>query len=74
MRMFRRCQKVFFLLSLLILYFVFKLSGYQQSYGYEYGSPYQPNRPVYPPYGPDGDRWVHLKYFKVTYLVCFKDN
>ncbi|KAL0868394.1 hypothetical protein ABMA27_007907 [Loxostege sticticalis] len=30
--------------------------GYQQGYGYEYGSPYQPNRPVYPPYGPDGDR------------------
>ncbi|XP_035452854.1 trithorax group protein osa isoform X5 [Spodoptera frugiperda] len=31
--------------------------GYQQGgYGYEYGSPYQQNRPVYPAYGPDGDR------------------
>lgn len=34
------------------------ISGYQQGYGYEYGSPYQPNRPVYPQYGPDGDRYV----------------
>ncbi|GBO99686.1 Trithorax group protein osa [Eumeta japonica] len=30
--------------------------GYQQGYGYEYGSPYPSNRPVYPPYGPEGDR------------------
>ncbi|CAK1545514.1 unnamed protein product [Leptosia nina] len=30
--------------------------GYQQGYGYEYGSPYPGNRPVYPPYGPEGDR------------------
>ncbi|XP_072933275.1 trithorax group protein osa isoform X3 [Epargyreus clarus] len=30
--------------------------GYQQNYGYEYGTPYPSNRPVYPPYGPEGDR------------------
>ncbi|XP_063361134.1 trithorax group protein osa-like [Cydia amplana] len=30
--------------------------GYQPGYGYEYGSPYQSTRPVYPPYGPEGDR------------------
>lgn len=31
-------------------------AGYQQGYGYDYGSPYPSNRPVYPPYGPEGDR------------------
>lgn len=36
---------------------IFHIPGYQQGYGYEYGSPYQSNRPVYPPYGPEGDRY-----------------